>query len=278
MNNSTQSPSQPSPFRNDENPVDSLEIDESERITSQDLEATFKRFEESESQSQSATAAAETNATTAEADADDAQQDEEPVSTNDSDEVEEVHNDAMTAEHAGSNETEDSIAVDSGAADLEGDADEAAAAFEDDSMLPAGEEKEGDASSSSSSSSSKRPKQLLRSEVKRYTSIWALYLQDERANVLRDLPGLNNREVVKEVGNRYKLISEEQKQHYQAIVQADRDRYEREIKEAVNDYANDFGAAEAGDVLEVKPAPSTNLHFPMVICFHLASLQLKLLL
>jgi hypothetical protein len=108
-------------------------------------------------------------------------------------------------------------------------------------------------------SPSKRTRKY-KSEVKKVLSKWILFSGEQRPKISKELPRLPFAEIAREVAERYRNISPEDSERLDAVVAADKERYKRELSEALDDVpANKTSTASDSNEL-----PSSSLAFPIV--------------
>lgn len=107
-------------------------------------------------------------------------------------------------------------------------------------------------------SPSKRSRKY-KSEVKKVVSKWLLFSGEQRPKVMKEFPHFQFAEIAGEVANRYRNISPEDSERLDAIVALDKERYKRELADAVDDAPrNKSGAGPANEL------PTSTLAFPLV--------------
>lgn len=65
---------------------------------------------------------------------------------------------------------------------------------------------------------------------KRACSAYIIYTQERRASLVKEQPKLNNREVIIELSNEWKSLSDSKKAPYLKKAEADKARYKKEIE------------------------------------------------
>ena len=108
-------------------------------------------------------------------------------------------------------------------------------------------------------SPSKRTRKY-KSEVKKVLSKWILFSGEQRPKISKELPHLPFAEMAREVAERYRNISPEDSERLDAVVAADKERYKRELSEALDDVP----VNKTSTALDSNELPSSSLAFPIV--------------
>ena len=93
----------------------------------------------------------------------------------------------------------------------------------------------------------KRPK-LLKSQVKRPCGKWILYIMENRQRVTRENPELAIKDVTRLMGEMYRSISAEESTRLDEMVKREKERYQAELADAIDDDDDDEAASAAASV------------------------------
>lgn len=83
--------------------------------------------------------------------------------------------------------------------------------------------------------SSKKPRMLHRSEIRRPTSKWILFLSEKREGIKKANPDFGFLQIARELAIQYKAISPEDSDRLDAVTAKDKARYQEELKHCLTD-------------------------------------------
>lgn len=88
----------------------------------------------------------------------------------------------------------------------------------------------------------KAKKEEKKSTIKRNKNAYMFFVADKRADVVKENPDMQNKDIVRKLGDLWKELDKKSKAKYEKLAEADKERYE---KEKAQEKAKEEGAAKA---------------------------------